>query len=177
MAFLDADDLHPRSNVDKMRSGQSLTDEDRLPWLIGVRKAAEEHHDPRIRSAMRPRDGHAYAGLVVACSSLKRCYRDILRGTQSSQADPHTDATALRPFFVFLQGDKDVLAERLWARRGHFMKLDMLQSQLETLEDPSGEPDVVVVPVGEVTGTQVRMAKEQLSELCERGCSVTSSHA
>ena len=106
-AFKDADDLHPLPNVEKMTAGVPLTDEDRWPWLrlVGAELAAEHPH-----------------GIVVACSALKRAYRDAIRA-----AAPSTR-------FVLLEVAPSVLKERLVQRPGHFMPVALLTSQLETLE-------------------------------------------
>lgn len=119
--FLEGDTLHPPENVAKMAQGIPLTDDDRLPWLdkIGSEIAAA-----------------GAEGLVVSCSSLKKIYRERLR----SFADG-------RLVFVFLDGSEAVLAERMAARRGHFMPASLLKSQLATLEDPSGEPDVITIDI------------------------------
>ena len=105
--FKDADDLHPLPNVEKMTAGVPLTDEDRWPWLrlVGSELAAEHPH-----------------GIVVACSALKRAYRDAIRA-----AAPSTR-------FILLKVDPSVLMERLVQRPGHFMPPSLLTSQLETLE-------------------------------------------
>jgi gluconokinase len=105
--FRDADDLHPLPNVEKMTAGIPLTDEDRWPWLrlVGEELAAEHPH-----------------GIVVACSALKRTYRDAIRA-----AAPSTR-------FVLLKVDPSVLKERLVQRPGHFMSPSLLTSQLEILE-------------------------------------------
>ena len=107
LPFIDADDLHPITNVDKMAAGQPLTDEDRWPWL------------QRVGAAMA---GAAQTGVVVACSALKRSYRDAIR-----QEAP--DAR-----FVELHGTRELLASRLGSREGHFMPASLLDSQLATLE-------------------------------------------
>ena len=101
--FVDADDLHPAANVEKMRTGTPLTDDDRWPWLdlVGAALAAAEP-----------------PGIVVACSALRRAYRDRLRAVAPDVA------------FVALEGDPEVLAERLGARAGHFMPATLLASQL-----------------------------------------------
>ncbi|HEV2671709.1 MAG TPA: gluconokinase [Gemmatimonadales bacterium] len=113
--FIDGDDLHPPQNVQRMAAGIPLTDEDREPWLLAI--AA------RLRAAKRAR-----RGLVVACSALKRRYRDLLR----SQGAADTR-------FVHLAGERPLLAERLSIRRGHYMPAGLLDSQLAALEQP--EPD------------------------------------
>lgn len=113
--FVDADGLHPAGNVAKMAAGVPLDDADRGPWLDAV--AAE-----------------LGGGVVVACSALRRRYRDRLRA-----AAPDTR-------FVLLSGTREQLAERLAARTGHFMPPALLDSQLEALEPPDDE-DVVIVDI------------------------------
>jgi len=115
--FVDADALHPASNVAKMAAGTPLTDEDRWPWLRVV--GAEIAGSP--------------AGAVVACSALRRAYRDVLR------------ETAPGTVFVHLHGTRDRLAPRMAARLDHFMPPSLLDTQLATLE-PLGadEPGVVL---------------------------------
>ena len=112
--FLDGDDLHSTQNKQKMAEGNPLTDDDRRGWLAAI--AA------RIADARR-----AHAGLVVACSALKRAYRDVLR----------TGDGELR--FVHLAGDRSVIEQRLEQRRGHFMPASLLDSQLATLEPPGAD--------------------------------------
>jgi len=105
--FVDGDALHPPENVAKMASGHPLTDEDRIPWLHAVGRALADT---------------APEGVVVACSALKRAYRDLIR----SEAP---DAV-----FAELDGTKELLAARMAARPGHFMPVSLLDSQLATLE-------------------------------------------
>lgn len=121
MPFVEGDTLHPAANVTKMAKGIPLTDEDRFPWLdrIGAEIAAAGPE-----------------GIVISCSSLKRIYRDRLRSFAES-----------RVVFVFLKGSEAVLAERMAARRGHFMPASLLKSQLATLEDPTGEPEVIIIDI------------------------------
>lgn len=116
--FVDADDLHPVSNVAKMVAGHALDDSDRWPWLAAVGEALAEASG---------------TGLVVACSALKRSYRDFL-----VQLAP--DAT-----FAYLHATPELIAERLGHRHGHFMPAALLQSQLQTLEPlQPDEPGVTV---------------------------------
>lgn len=105
--FVDADSLHSAANVAKMAGGTPLTDEDRGPWLES------------IGQAMRAAEND---GLVLACSSLRRRYRDQIRA-----AAPDT-------FFVTLTGSRELLAERLAGRAGHFMPSTLLDSQLAAFE-------------------------------------------
>ena len=108
--FKDADDLHPQANVEKMSNGIPLTDEDRWPWLDLCGLTLQMH-----------------AGAVIACSALKRVYRDRIR------------ALAQDVVFIHLSGSEELMLERLSNRKGHFMKPQMLISQLETLQPL--EPD------------------------------------
>jgi gluconokinase len=135
--FLDADDLHPPSNVAKMASGVALTDEDRWPWY------------ERIADELR-RATAAGRHVVLACSALKQTYRDWL-----------SHGVDLR--VVYLKGDAATITPRLASRRGHFMPASLLASQFETLEEPR---DAIVVDVAEPVEAQVaaitRALREQL---------------
>jgi len=118
--LLEGDTFHPPANVEKMSRGVPLTDEDRWPWLRAIAAAIDE---------VRGRGGSA----VVACSALKRAYRDILIG------DRHD------VWLVYLRGTKDLIAKRMAARKGHFMPVALLDSQFATLEEPGpGEHPIVV---------------------------------
>lgn len=110
--FVEGDAYHPAENVERMASGIPLTDENRAGWLRAL--AA------RIGEAKE-----AGTGLVMTCSALKRSYRDVLR------------AQAPELQFVFLQGPRALIAERIASRRGHFMPASLLESQFTTLEEPS----------------------------------------
>ena len=121
--FFDGDDLHTPHNVAKMQCGVPLTDQDRWPWLdrIGAR-LADAHESP--------------AGLVVACSALRRDYRDRIRA----------DVPVLH--FVFLDGPAGLIRQRMSRRKGHYMPTGLLDSQLQTLERPGpDEPDVIRLPI------------------------------
>lgn len=127
-AFVDGDDLHPRANIEKMRSGHPLTDEDRWPWLDDVGRWLAGHADP--------------PGGVTACSALRRAYRDRLR-----RWEPAT-------VFVHLDGDPTLIAARQSARHGHFMPRSLQSSQQATLEplapDEAGVRVDVALPVEEL---------------------------
>ncbi len=120
--FADADTFHPEANVAKMRSGVPLTDEDRMPWL-GVVAGWMDAHIAAGRSA------------VLACSALKRSYRDLLLSGRPAAT------------MVFLRLDRDVLARRLASRAGHFFPEKLLDSQLAVLEPPEPGERVHTVPV------------------------------
>jgi len=114
--FVEGDEYHPPENVARMAAGIPLSDDDRLPWLHALAE--------RIRAAKQ-----AGIGLVVACSALKRSYRDILRD--------ESGAPELQ--FVFLRGSRALIATRLPGRHGHFMPPQLLDSQFAALEEPSPE--------------------------------------
>ena len=129
LPYRDGDDLHPKANVDKMHAGIPLTDDDRWPWLDRVAEALVEG----------ARDG---GGVVLACSALRRAYRDRLRA-----------GTGGRVRFAFLDVDFGVIEDRLKRRVHHFMPRALLQSQFDTLERPGAdETDVVTVPADGPTG-------------------------
>jgi gluconokinase len=131
----DADLYHPAANVKKMQSGIPLTDEDRLPWLHAVAGVIENH----IASS-RP--------VVIACSALKRAYRDILVHGRSDVR------------LVYLKGSRDLIRKRDEHRKGHFMPPSLLDSQFGTLEEPApGEHAVSVnidAPVDAIVNEIVR---------------------
>jgi gluconokinase len=116
LRFVDADDLHPDANVAKMVAGIPLTDDDRWPWLRAV--GADAAANPSAENPSAAKQG----GLVVACSALRRAYRDAIR----SEA-PDT-------VFALLDGPPELLADRVAARRDHFMPSSLLASQLALLE-------------------------------------------
>lgn len=122
-AFAEGDSYHPAENVEKMRSGQPLTDDDRWPWLDRLRAAIE-----------------AWLGedrkVVLACSALRASYRKQL----TPVAIDSPAEVGVR--FVYLHADRDVIAQRLSTRSGHYMPASLLESQLTTLEPPS---DAIVV--------------------------------
>lgn len=113
---VDADELHPAENVAKMSAGEPLTDDDRGPWLAALADVLASSAD-----------------VVVTCSALKRSYRDVLRSAGDVR-------------FVLLDVDPDTARRRVGERAGHFMGVDMVDSQFATLERPSAdEPDVRIV--------------------------------
>jgi gluconokinase len=125
--FLDADDFHSVANIARMRSGSPLTEEDREPWL------------GRLREALSAIDGRG-ASVVLACSALTEHFRE------------HLSAGLSDVRFVYLEGTFTAIQKRLRARAGHFFSATMLQSQFDTLEEPTGAlvidtsepPDVIV---------------------------------
>lgn len=116
--FADADAFHPAANVEKMSRGIPLTDADREPWLRAMREAVADWTE-------------SGQSVVLACSALKRRYREQLSGLYAMK-------------IVYLKGEFDLLHSRLAERRGHFMKSEMLASQFLDLEEPE---DAIVVDV------------------------------
>ncbi len=128
--FIDADVLHPIASLEKMRAGIPLTDEDRWPWLEEVAESIGEY-------------GALGEPAVVACSALKRSYRDLLR-----EADPD-----LR--IVHLSGERELLEKRLAHRHGHFFPRQLLESQLAAYEPPTPDENPIVVSIGLSPGEAV----------------------
>jgi gluconokinase len=120
--FADADWFHPKSNVDKMHSGIALTDEDRGPWLDAIAAWIDKTRRARGKS-------------VIACSALKRRYRDVLIG----------DRADVR--LVYLKGDEMLIARRMATRHEHFMPRSLLHSQFEALEEPGADENPIIVAI------------------------------
>ena len=131
--FADADDYHPAANIEKMRDGIPLTDADRLPWL------------ERLRSLIAGWITTG-TGAVLACSALKQNYRERLRVGEPVR-------------FVYLKASAEVLSQRLLERHGHYMKRQMLESQLATLEEPG---DAIVVNANATPENMVREIRKDL---------------
>jgi gluconokinase len=207
LPFIDADDLHSEANKAKMTRGEPLTDEDRAPWLVSVRRAAVEAVEYNAR------------GVVVACSALKASYRQVLRGERANlnsdgysrgdacrevivtarnensdrgqpveegkgglEGRPGTDkgimvgvslarqarrAPPPRTVFVHPFGPRSVLMERVMSRESHFMKANMLASQIEILENPAemDEVGIVEIRLEARAEEQVRAAVEGVREV------------
>ncbi|EJT49467.1 cytoplasm protein [Trichosporon asahii var. asahii CBS 2479] len=152
--FIDGDSLHPQSSVDKMSAGQPLTDEDRLPWLhairrTGIQKCREEFENDKVTST--DDGGIGRPAVVIACSALKKKYRNVLRGTAGIVDEP--------------EGSPELLQKRISERKGHFMKPDMLASQLATLEDPEKEGGVVTVDISKTQSEVIDDATEGIRHL------------
>jgi len=111
LPFYDADDFHSSSNVEKMKNGQALTDEDRLPWLITL-------YDNLV-------EWDKQSGAVLACSALKEKYRSILSGNNKLEIK-----------WIFIVADSLLLKQRLLSRENHFFNPLLLESQLKALELP-----------------------------------------
>jgi gluconokinase len=135
--FVEADDFHPAANIEKMHSGRPLTDEDRWPWLDRLRK--------QIKRSLVARENS-----VVACSALKRAYRERLRVRGEVK-------------FVFLRGDYALIEAQLSQRRGHFMNPALLRSQFADLEEPKTDEDVLTIELGR---TPQELVEEIKTKLC-----------
>jgi gluconokinase len=132
--FLDADTLHPPANVEKMARGIPLTDADRAPWLAAI-------HTRIVHSFSRGEK------LVIACSALKQRYRDTI-------------AQGVPLVWVYLKGSEEVIRARLKKRQHHFMKAQMLASQLADLEEPS---DAIIIDVEIAPSIALRQIVDALS--------------
>ena len=133
--LLEGDQFHPRANVEKMAAGTPLTDEDRWPWLRAIAAAMDAHP----------------GGAVVACSALRRAYRDILIGERRDVR------------LVYLQGSRAAIGARLAARRGHFMPPALLDSQFLTLEEPGPDEHPLVLDIDLAPGVIIQKIRETLT--------------
>ncbi|HEX2696720.1 MAG TPA: gluconokinase [Anaerolineales bacterium] len=116
--FFDADDFHSPDNISKMASGIALTDEDRRPWLERLHELIEEHARKQVN-------------IVLACSALKQSYREMLTVDTGQVA------------IIYLQAQAELIRERMSRREGHFMPTALLDSQFESLEEPT---DALTLP-------------------------------
>jgi gluconokinase len=136
-SFAEGDDFHPPQNVAKMESGTPLSDSDRWPWLLTI----AEQIDAYIARKQR---------LVVACSALKRSYRDILIG--EDRENTH---------LVYLEGTQRLIRERMEAR-SHFMPPALLKSQFTTLEEPKEAEQPIRIDVRHTSDDCARLIKHEL---------------
>lgn len=118
--FFDGDDFHPKSNIEKMRAGIALNDEDRYEWLLALNELAKVHQED---------------GAIIACSALKESYRELLQ--KDIDAGIH---------FIYLKGTLQQILERLQQRKGHYMPVALLQSQFDALSPPK---NAIVVEIDE----------------------------
>ena len=139
--FQEGDDLHPPANVEKMRSGRPLNDQDRLPWLEAV-----AHWIDRQLAAHQPG--------IITCSNLKRAYREITIGSRRGVR------------LVYLKGDEPVIQGRMLNRVHRYMPPSLLGSQFDTLEEPAEDEHPITVLVhGSIAETVVKL----LTQLAESG--------
>ena len=129
--FVEGEDYHPKTNIEKMARGEPLDDSDRAPWLAALRQIITAHIEAREDA-------------ILACSALKRAYRAELK------VGPEVK-------IVYLKGIASVLHARLEGRKGHYMKPNMLQSQLEALEEPTDALTVDINGTVEEIVTKIRL--------------------
>jgi carbohydrate kinase (thermoresistant glucokinase family) len=141
--YIDGDDLHPAANVEKMRSGHPLNDQDRLPWLQAIARWI----DDRL-AAGEPG--------IITCSDLKRAYRRITVGDRKGV------------ILVYLQGDEEVIADRIGRREHQYMPASLLRSQFETLEEPGEDEHAVHVLVhGSIAETVTEILSKAAAQLAD----------
>jgi len=136
LPFFDADDFHPQRNVEKMQSGHPLNDDDRYPWLTILAENIVKWNKKR--------------GAVLACSALKKTYREILQ--------PHSHSEV---HFVYLKGTKEIILNRLNNRTGHYMPPELLDSQFAALEEPE---NAITVSIDQSPDKIVEQIKTELFE-------------
>ena len=139
--YQEGDALHPPENVAKMSAGTPLTDADRIPWLH------------RIAARIDDWRSHGESGMVT-CSALKRAYRDIIIGDRPDVG------------LVHLKGSRELIGQRMAARKGHFMPTALLDNQFATLQEPAPDERAIVVDVG---GTPAEIVDEIVRRLAARG--------
>ncbi|MGB3514777.1 MAG: gluconokinase [Microcoleaceae cyanobacterium] len=132
--FYDADSFHSQANIEKMSSGNALNDADRIPWLVVMGNAIDEWL----------RDNK---NVVLACSALKQAYRELLIRDKKNVK------------IVYLKGSFDLLTERLEERKNHFMKVEMLKSQFDVLEEP---PQAIIIDAAKSPEDIVESIKKNL---------------
>jgi len=135
--FEEGDTLHPPANIEKMRHGVPLDDDDRRPWLQAV---------ARVIDAWLETGGHG----VVACSALKRAYRQMIIGNRG----------AVR--LVYLKGSRELILQRMAGRHGHFMPVNLLDTQLQALEEPLPEEHALVISIEHTPEQIVREIETRL---------------
>ena len=138
-----------------MSNNQPLTDADRWDWLITLREAAATRLSRMGSNATKPHDG-----VVVACSALKRKYRDVVRIAAYNNQN-------IQVHFLYLRASEEVLMARVLGRKGHFMKSSMVRSQMEMLEEPDKEEqrrDVLEVDCGPSLTEVQRLALKRIRE-------------
>lgn len=134
--YAEADTFHPKANIEKMSAGHPLTDEDRRPWLHAIADWISDHQE---------------TGGVVSSSALKRRYRDVLR-------------TGGGVWFLHLDGPRELIAERMRHRSGHFMPVALLDSQLADLEPLETDERGAIVDITRPPGEIVRTALDALAK-------------
>lgn len=170
--FIEGDELHPAMNIAKMSAGIPLTDEDRMPWLkllaetVVNLEPAPDSMPPIAAVETKNLSAETFSGegaadthkvlqrqtVVCTCSCLKRKYRDYLRA--------HITGVNVRLRFVFLYASPAELVARTMKRQGHFMKPDMIQSQIEAMEVPTGDELITGCSDGPTPGDTVAVGED-----------------
>jgi gluconokinase len=132
--FYDADNFHPAANVEKMRQGIPLNDDDRIPWLAKLQALIRSYTDKGENA-------------VLACSALRESYRQYLQAGGEVK-------------FIYLKGDFVLIQQRLNNRRGHYMNPNLLQSQFNTLEEP--RPEITVIDIAPTPALIVQAIRKEL---------------
>ena len=130
LPYVDGDDLHPAANIEKMRQGVPLQDDDRAPWLAECGRTL----------------AGVPTGMILGCSALKVQYRTIIREC----------AAPAQPVFVYLHGSKATLQARLELRQDHFMPASLLASQIASLEVPSPQEQAIIISMDQPVEVMVR---------------------
>ncbi|TLD34615.1 Shikimate kinase [Venturia nashicola] len=145
--YIEGDEFHPVSNVEKMAAGIPLNDGDRWDWLIVLREEAVKHLESGA------------PGVVVTCSALKKKYRDVIR---LASLNDHNVIV----HFIYLRASEELLMSRVRARQNHYMKDSMVRSQFEALEEPTEkEQDVLTVDVSGTLADVEKLALEAVSQV------------
>jgi gluconokinase len=134
--FYDADDFHPQTSIARMRKGVALTEQERWPWLHNLRDLIEQQLTAKENA-------------VLACSALRKTYRQYLRVSEEVQ-------------FVYLRGSYELIANQIQQRRGHFMDPALLRSQFETFEEPEPTDGVLTIDLGRPSEELVDEIREKL---------------
>ncbi|KAJ6669617.1 hypothetical protein lerEdw1_000166 [Lerista edwardsae] len=154
--FYDGDDYHPEENRKKMAEGIPLNDQDRIPWLCHL-------HDILMR------EHESGQNAIVACSALKKRYRCILENGEAGahgQLKEQAGPAPRKILFVHLAGPMDLIASRLGKRRGHFMPLELLQSQFDTLEPPSPPENYIEISLEKPVSEIISEIEAHIRHLC-----------
>ncbi|KAI3632950.1 hypothetical protein MIR68_009025 [Amoeboaphelidium protococcarum] len=138
LVMIEGDDFHSEANVQKMRTGTPLEDDDRWPWLKSIGSKILENCE-KVENL---------DGVIVTCSCLKKSYRDYFRSLVAEyMSSPACGGKSIEIYFFYLKGSFDLILQRVDNRKGHFMGRNLLKSQFQTLEDPEsdGTADVITI--------------------------------
>ncbi|XP_014324413.1 probable gluconokinase [Xiphophorus maculatus] len=152
--FYEGDNFHPQENIEKMARGEPLTDQDRFPWLLRLHEVIE-------------RERSSGSDALLACSALKRLYRQILLHGSTVVAPTSSASLPSSPevFFLYLHGDYDLIHQRMVARQGHYMKADLLRSQFDILEPPSDEENVLTLDIRKSRSEMILEVEKHIESL------------